>query len=165
MTPKPIAMRCEEISSILKYCPVTGIFVWIGGGAKNNRIGKIAGRIDRTGYVRIQIHGVDYPAHRLAWFMFYGTEPIGMIDHINGQRADNRICNLRLSNCRANGKNRAEHRDGKLPGTSRERRCISKWRARIKVDGKTRYLGLFDSEQEAHLAYLAVERRIAEGGQ
>jgi len=88
-------------------------------------------------------------AHRVLYTLTHGSIPAGLvIDHINGERADNRLCNLRVVTKQQNDQNRTRARgcDWYKPR--------GRWRARITVDGKEVRLGLFDSESAAHAAYL-----------
>jgi len=82
--------------------------------------------------------------------MTYGNVDFEMLDHINRDRSDNRICNLRISDYKKNGYNR----DAK--GYNYD---YNKWRARIKVDGKNIPLGRFDTEIEAKNAYLEAKKK------
>lgn len=59
--------------------------------------GDIAGRKNHDGYIHVSVFGKTYSGHRLAWFLHYGEFPELDIDHINRDRSDNRICNLRLA--------------------------------------------------------------------
>ena len=67
---------------------------------------KSCGSYDVYGYLKIKIKGRSFSAHRVAWFLYYGEVPIMEIDHINGNRADNRICNLRQVTRAENNNNR-----------------------------------------------------------
>ena len=106
-----------------------------------------------NGYFHGAINGTIYKAHRVVWKLCMGTEP-EMIDHINGDRADNRLCNLRPANPTINARNARLRIDSKsgLKGVSW---CNThkKWMAQIRVDTKTKYLGHFHEKLEAYEAY------------
>ncbi|HLW00913.1 MAG TPA: HNH endonuclease [Ktedonobacterales bacterium] len=101
--------------------------------------------------------GWDWPIvrmHRFVYELVHGPIPPGkQIDHINGDTLDNRLANLRMVSNRENAHNKQRHRTGKLPGTTFDTRKKC-WRATLQIDGKSRSLGGFDTEQEAHQAYL-----------
>jgi hypothetical protein len=134
----------------LGYDPETGNFHRINraGGQPN-----IAGYVHKqSGYRYINYKGKARKAHRLAWLFCFGYDP-KEIDHINGNRDDNRISNLREVDRRGNNQNMAKHRAGHLPGTTfRKRR--KPWQAQIDINGKSKYLGSFATEKEAHEAYI-----------
>lgn len=154
-------LTAEALRSLVCYDPRSGQFTrllranWCAAG----------GWLDRNGHVRISIAGRAYAAHRIAWLYVHGRWPQGDIDHINGDRADNRIENLR-DVCKAmNQQNqRKAHRTnatGLLGVTFNTAR--SKYQAQIGVSGRNKYLGLFDTATEAHQAYLAAKRALHEG--
>lgn len=145
----------EYLQSILDYNKDTGIFTWKKKSSKFSKIelGTIAGSYDKYGYRRIKIDFTHYKTHRLAWLYVYGSLPKGHIDHINGVVDDNSITNLRLVSDRENQQNRKTHRAGALVGASFHK-ATSKWQAQIKVNKKQIYLGVYNTEQEAHEAYL-----------
>ena len=114
-------------------------------------------------YVNMTIRGQSYKYHRLLWSLYHKTDIVNdmEIDHINGDKTDNRIENLRLVTKRTNLQNMWRHRQGKLSGTyydsSNKHR---KWIARAKVNKKGKYIGAFKTQQEAHEAYLMFCRTI-----
>jgi hypothetical protein len=74
---------------------------------RRNRVaGQEAGYTNNIGYRQVSLCGKIYSVHRIAWAFYYGEEPSGEIDHINGNRADNRLCNLRLATSAQNNQNR-----------------------------------------------------------
>lgn len=106
------------------------------------------------GYFRIRLNGVMHLAHRLAFFLQGIEIPEGMqVDHINGNTRDNRWANLRLVTHRENQRNGKIHRRGRLVG-AQPATTIGKWKGIIYYRKSTHYLGTFDSEREAHEAYL-----------
>ena len=112
------------------------------------------------GYCLVWFKDKALKYHRIIWTLLNGDIPEGMqIDHIDGDRLNNNVNNLRLVSSRGNGQNRIGHRNGKLVGCTycKQNR---KWKAQIKVNGKQKYLGLFDTEQEAHEAYLKALKEI-----
>ena len=141
---------------LLSYDPVTGDLWWKFMPFRRTREGTIAGCVRSDKYRIIGIHGTNFLAHRLAWLITYGDWPKGQIDHVNMNRDDNRLSNLRdvsvssnQANCRARRdspfgmKGVGRHKDGK------------RFRARIHVEGKEIYLGVYSTPEQAHAAYCA----------
>lgn len=94
----------EYLNSIFEYKD-DGKLYWKIKTNNRIRIGSIAGTLNKNGYLLVQINKIMYYAHRLIWKMFYGTDPKEQIDHINHDRIDNRIENLREVSAKSNGKN------------------------------------------------------------
>ena len=143
----------EYLKSILNYDPLTGIFIWINKPSKFNsiKIGDLAGYINTyTGYHLIRINRFNYPAHRLAWLYMYGSFPLYDIDHINHNRSDNRIENLREVTLQENQKNRSKNKNNTSGVTgiywieSRKR-----WRVSISNAGKNNFIGNFKIKEDA----------------
>lgn len=150
-----------ELREWLRYDAETGFFYWIKTQNGKTNAGSPAGTICEKGYVKINYNKRPMLAHRLAWLFACGEDPGPMqIDHINCDRADNRICNLRLA---TNANNMQNTR--KRGGTTSQYKGVSwqeakgKWRADIRANGKQMYLGLFKDEHEAYLAYCAAAAR------
>ncbi|EFH4017810.1 HNH endonuclease [Escherichia coli] len=148
----------ELLRSLFLYDPVTGRLCH-----KANRCRVKAGsyadstrRADGYHQVALRLDGKQYQlkAHRVAWILEHGAIPDGLqVDHINGIRDDNRLCNLRLVTQRENDQNRRKAR-----GYGWNKGC-SKWEAYIRVDGVRHHLGLFTSEAAARAAYLKAKAR------
>jgi hypothetical protein len=92
-----------------------------------------------------------YQAHRLAWLYMHGEWPVGDLDHINGDPADNRIANLRIATQSQNNANRRARR-GRNKGVYMEKKT-GKYKANICVNRKQIYLGRFESAEAAKAAY------------
>jgi len=121
--------------------------------------GKEAGTYDKNaGYVRVTIFGRKVLAHRLIWLMFNKSWPEGEIDHINGNPIDNRIENLRDVPHSENVKNAAIRKDNKSGVTGVHfYEKTQNWKANIRVDGKLKHLGTFETFSDAVLARKAAE--------
>lgn len=143
----------EELHKILDYDPLTGIFRWKVAKGYKIKVGSIAGSETGRGYLRIVIDNKKYMAHRLAWFHTFGEWPPKFIDHINGNKLDNKLSNLRLATRAENGYNRPALKNntsgvkGVYWHTGEE-----KWRGRMHVDGVEIQIGRWDSLDEARLA-------------
>lgn len=112
------------------------------------------------GYRASTISGAHIRAHRAAWAVHYGAWPDGMLDHINGDKADNRIANLRIVDDVENGRNYPKSRRNKSGQTGvRWNKTKGKWRARITVEGRVIELGDFVVFDDAVSARKAAERR------
>jgi HNH endonuclease/AP2 domain len=151
-------MDIDALRKALNFDMATGTFTWLTSG-RNHKIGDVAGCVNAKGYRYIGFRGVLYRANRLAWVFLHGEWPKGQIDHINGDRDDNRASNLRDVTGAGNQQNRRQgnkNSKSSLLGVSWHTQN-KKWRALITVDRKTLYLGCFETEHAAHLAYLAAK--------
>jgi hypothetical protein len=152
----------SELKQVLNYNQDTGIFTWKIDIGKKYKAGQQL-KSTQHGYIRITYKQKTYKAHRLAWLYVYGKLPDNFIDHINGIRNDNRICNLRdVTHTENNQNQRKPHKSNKSSGllgtTWHIRDC--RWQASIKSNGKTIFLGNFDDKYSAHNAYLNAKRLL-----
>ena len=149
----------EELMAIVSYSEDTGLFTWRGNRGRYYRGGRVAGHKDSKGYICIGILGISYRAHRLAWLYVYGCWPEKQIDHINGERADNRISNLRDVGCELNSQNKLSAMKTSKSGLLGVYfdKSHKKWRAEIIANSRRHRLGRFDTAEEAHAAYLGAK--------
>lgn len=154
----------STLVSVIDYNPETGAMVWrrrnavLFGGDAGRCAGwntRYAGRpalqcADSEGYRHGSVLGCHVKAHRAAWIIVYGREP-ETIDHINHNKADNRIANLRDVANKENQRNQPVRRDNSsgATGVSLDK---GRWRARIYVAGVERLLGYFSTFEEAAAA-------------
>lgn len=156
-------LTAEYLRSRLTYHPETGVFVWKPlalrhpDAAKWNgrRAGSPAGSAARHGYVVLCLDGKRYYAHRLAWYLVHGTWP-QEIDHIDRNRSNNTITNLRASTRRENSRNlsrkRRKNNTSGVRGVTWDKKN-SRWIAAITVDRKRIMLGRFATKEKAAEAY------------
>ena len=127
-------------------------------------VGPLSRKPMRDGYLQCSVNNVKYRQHRLAFLILGITIPEGkVIDHINGNKLDNRLCNLRIVSQQTNNCNQTMHREGRTPGVlwnSRDK----KWSANITVNKKRIYLGYFKTEQEAIKSRLDAENKYLNKG-
>lgn len=135
-----------DLRDFLRYEPETGELFWTVDVSNANKSGDRAGGSIRERYRRVHLKGKNYLEHRVVWFLVHGAWPKGQIDHINGDKQDNRIANLRAVNAFQNMQNRAPHREGKSWGVHFVR---GKWHASIGHDGESIHIGVFEFEIEA----------------
>ncbi len=153
----------DRVSEFLTYDPIGGEFRWRVSRRKGRPSGDIAGSTDSHGYRQVCIDGRKYLAHRIAWLVVYGEWPTHEIDHINGDKTDNRIANLRRATRHLNTQNiRAARRDSQngLAGVMQRGRRFG---ARITANGAVHFLGMYDTPEQAHAAYLSAKRRLHMG--
>jgi hypothetical protein len=153
-------MTADELRDLLEYSAETGVFIWRVRPSKAVLSGTPAGcKEKRIGYITIGIRGRIYKAHRLAWLHTYGSWPKGLIDHINGNKSDNRIANLRDVFADGNAQNIRKPNRRNKSGFMGVIFFQNKWRASITVTGKTKWLGDYATPEEAHQVYLVAKRK------
>ena len=149
----------EELKELFHYEPDTGLFRWkfSRGGAEAN---SVAGSLHSKGYIDVTINEKHFKAHRLAWALYYNQDPGGMqIDHIDKNKSNNKITNLRLASHRGNKANSGPKKNNKL-GVKGIYYKNDKFRATIKKNGKTCHLGYYDTIEEASDVYCAAAEEL-----
>lgn len=155
----------EYLRQRLRYEPETGRLIWRYNETMptrwNSRWTDVpAGRISQCGYNQVSIYGTRYPSHRIIWAMTHGVWPGGEIDHIDGNRLNNRIENLRDVNRTENSKNMALRFDSTSGATGVcWDKSRNKWAAHIRINGLRLNLGRFISLEDAIGARKAAEER------
>ena len=170
-------ISAEEACELLTYDPSTGELRWRArrpemftptftrtrehACANWNSIyaGTIAGTVDGLGRRQIAVYGRLYKAHRLIWLMVHGRWPDAQIDHVDGIRDNNELENLREATQSQNQQNRSYRSPRGLIGASIHKKT-GRWLGRIRADGVTRNLGLFDTAEAAHAAYCREKERL-----
>lgn len=152
-------LTAEKLRSILHYDPATGIFTWKVRTANQVKAGDIAGSLDGGGYLSIRVCSRLYLAHRLAWLYTYGEWPKDQIDHINRNKTDNRIANLRDVSHKQNGQNASKPSNNTSGHTGVYwYKRDSKWQAKIMHNQKLIHLGYFTTIEDAVSARKAAEK-------
>ena len=151
-------LTAEYLRSVLDYDPESGIFTWKVRTSNRVKVGDVAGRPGVNGYLQISVQSRLYQAHRLAWLYMCGSWPKDQIDHINRNRSDNRIANLREVTNKQNNQNRSKSSNNTSghPGIYWHKQS-SKWQAKITHSQKQIHLGLFATIEEALAARKAGE--------
>lgn len=145
------------LKKLLNYDPDTGIWTWNVSRGKNNCEGMRAGCVDTYhGYRRISINDISYRSARLAWFYSFGRWPKGHIDHINHNKLDDRVANLRDVKPIINQRNRPLHSNN-TSGICGIRFHDGKYEACIIINQKYIYLGRFTNKCDAIAARKAAE--------
>jgi len=154
-------LTAAQLREILRYDPITGTFYRLKNTGATGRIGPINVRPSVRGAYAICVHANKHYAHRLAWLYMTGEWPAHEIDHIDGNPLNNRFANLREATGAQNKQNqrrpKTTNKSGFLGAFKHDAR---RWRANIQINGKTIHIGLFDSAEEAHAAYVEAKRRL-----
>jgi hypothetical protein len=154
-------VKIERLREVLAYDPLTGDLRWIQTLSNRATAGSIAGA-PRTGarYGSVMVDGESLLTHRVAWALHYGEWPSQELDHINRNRADNRISNLRLSN-----RSQQLHNTGLREDNTSGHKGVSwdnGWRAYITINGVRQSLGRHPTYQAAVAAREAAEANLKE---
>jgi len=151
---KPDPTILEFIRKWWRYDPQTGLVLWRAKAPKSRRVaGDVVGFISSQGYRVARVKRKEIKLHRVAWFLHYGEWPALQVDHINRDRADNRIENLRLATNQENARNKGQS------GLRRPSWNRKKWEARITHNYKTIPLGSYDCFAHALRARRAAEAK------
>jgi hypothetical protein len=137
-------MNIDDFNELI-YNSETGLFY-----RKANHE-KVIGTINQSGYVVFRVKGKLYYAHRIAFFISFGFIP-SMVDHINRNRSDNKLINLREADATLNAQN------SKGYGVTKPKQT-KKWSSAITNNRKRIHLGYFDTAEQAHKAYCLAKQK------
>lgn len=148
----------DTILNDINYDRENGKLYWNKSGS-GRKLHKSIGTTTKQGYLQTTIKGVQLKVHHIVWFIETGKWPLEQIDHKDKDKSNNRFLNLREGNS-VNQHNRSI-RVGKsgLPGAYKVNKK-KPWRSTIKINGKTKSLGLFNTKEEANAAYMKVKESI-----
>ena len=138
----------QRIYELLKYDEESGNLLW-KTDRLNTKAGKVAGCLNTAGYVQVYLDNVPYYAHRIIYALSFSQKAFEFIDHVDGNRSNNRLNNLREVSSAANAQN------NKVRGTTLSRYG---WCSSITTNYQQKHLGYFDTEEEAHQAYLEAKK-------
>lgn len=164
-------LTAEQLRELLNYAPETGIFTWAVAGRGRN-VGSPAGSKDHRGYIQLSLGPrkarLRIYMHQAAWLYVHGYWPVQDIDHINHDKSDNRIENLRELSRSLNQQNQirphANNKTGFLGVYANKPGRKKPYLATIFVKGRHVHLGAFDTAEEAHAAYVEAKRRLHPAG-
>jgi len=144
----------DELRKRLAYRS-DGVLIWKRPLSHNIKPGDLAGTINNKGFVHVQFNKFKIVAHRIVWAIIKREDPLELqIDHINENKQDNKIANLRKATKKQNACNQKA-----VKGYYFSKRQ-KKWKAAIRLNGKKKHLGYFDTEQQAREAYLRAKEKL-----
>lgn len=141
-----------ELNRLFAYDATTGILRWKVSTGNRVKAGEECGSIDSKGRRRVLFRGKTYAVHQLVFAMHHGRWSIAQVDHIDGDKLNNRIENLREATNAQNARNRLYKNRTKPRGVSMHKRD-RRYHARIMVDGRSMFLGSFDNAERAAHEY------------
>jgi hypothetical protein len=156
-------LQIGRLRDVLDYDPKTGVLSWKTRISARCKMDEPAGSVDLHGYRRIALDGVLYPAHHLAWFLFYGKPAKDEIDFENLNKDDLRIRNLRQASRAENARNIGVYSSNTTgyKGVARFNTPRKlKYRAQITFNNKRIHLGLFDTAEAAYEAYCKYAKKM-----
>ena len=152
MKAKPLP-PLEELKEFLDYNPDTGIFTWIKKPSNRVKVGQVAGVMNSwTYYIQIRFKGTDYKAHRLAYYMYHGVDPLeNLVDHKHNPKTNNKIDNLRLANNSQNQMHRVNLNRNNTSGVIGVywNKKAKKWYSKIYYHSSQKHLGYFINKEDA----------------
>lgn len=160
-------LTAARLRELLHYDPATGQFTRKIRTAQRHQVGDRADFLIATGpllgYFRVSIDSKRYLAHRVAWLYMHGSWPVDQIDHINGNRSDNRIENLRDVSQQLNRENIRGPQKDNASGYLGVHFAQNLWYAKVQHHGKTVYISSHKTPEIAHAAYVKAKREHHEG--
>lgn len=149
---KQIKPLPEYNKLIEHFVVIDGCLVWKKPTSYRAKVGDKCGT-EIKGYLATTIENNRYYNHRIIWKMYYGAEPEGYIDHIDGNPLNNEISNLRVVSHQSNMRNQKK-RSTNTSGVTGVywAEAKNKWYAQITVGGKTKHIGFFETLEDAEKA-------------
>lgn len=155
----------ERLIELVNYDCETGLFTRKKSVGRSFA-GRVLGYTKNNGYIAFTLDSKKYFAHRLAWLYVHKKLPEHDIDHIDGNRSNNKIKNLRdiprSSNLENSAKAKSSNKSTGLIGAYLHKKT-GKFTSRIQVDKKDNYLGSYDTAQLAHEAYMNAKKKLHKG--
>lgn len=157
--------KISRLRELLSYDPLAGKISWRINryGYRNSlaaKAGDVAGSLFSNGYRYVAIGKNRQLSHRIAWAMYYGRWPKGDIDHINMDRLDNRIVNLRIATRAQNMSNRSHTKGNTLKAKGVELTRTGRYAVKISKDYKRYHVGTFDTVAQAIDAYATKAKEL-----
>lgn len=154
-----------RVRALFTYDPMTGSVTRRVRTSNRTHAGQTVGHIDSKGYLNVRVDGHTFKLHRVAWLCMTGAWPTNQIDHIDGDKQNNKWSNLRDVEPAANAQNKRTALSTNVSGLLGVgyRRDTGRYWARITVGSKTISLGVHQSAEAAHAAYLSAKRKLHEG--
>jgi hypothetical protein len=149
----------EDIGDYVRYDGKN--LYWTVDRKPYKSLGKISGSVSENGYMRLMFRGKKYLSHRVIWFLVNKEQPPEYLDHINNDRLDNRIENLRAVSSKQNTYNTVlniKNTSG-VKGVSWHKHT-GKWQARMRINDKEQYLGIFDNIEDAERVMKETREKI-----
>lgn len=142
----------QRLRELFDYDPETGLLTWRGKASRKHHPGMTAGTRHHSGAWQVRINGTIFLVHRIIWKWLHDEEPV-VVEHRDGDEGNNREANLRAADTSLNGQNRRKVQGKKLPkGVYRNRQ--GKFVAQMKHQGSHFYLGIHETPEAAHKAYV-----------
>jgi hypothetical protein len=160
MRANELLLPARRVRYWLDYDPLTGVLTR-RHNSHRCAAGAIYGRANGNGYLKSTLEGLTFYAHRVAWAHAHGCWPEFAIDHVDGNRANNRLSNLRVATWSQNNHHKKAIRAG-LKGAFTAHTLASgelMWRSIIRIGGINTHLGVFTTEQAAHEEYCLAAAR------
>ncbi|MDO9381848.1 MAG: HNH endonuclease [Hyphomicrobiaceae bacterium] len=149
----------ERLREVVSYNSETGEFRWLQNSSPYAKrhpysAGDVAGARHSNGYLAFWVDRKKYLAHRVAFFWVHGRWPSADLDHVNRDRTDNRIVNLREASRVQNNGNSGipNHNTSGIKGV-RWHAARGKWVAQISINNRCKYLGIYADKEDARVAY------------
>jgi len=154
-------MTAELARQLFSYDHKSGELIWRRNVGSRAKVGTVAGFVSTDRYRRIGYKGISYLSHRLVWLYHKGTWPEKFLDHIDGDRTNNRVENLRSASRTENNRNVSVQKNNTsgFKGVSFMRRD-NVWVAQIVADRKNYFLGRFPTPEEAYAAYCKAAKEL-----
>ena len=158
MNKKKQTPALERLQELFRYDAETGSLIRLTRPCNAVQVGDKAGYKKSDGfssYWIVKVDGKSYPVHAIAWKMAYGKDPADGFDihHGEGGSLDNRLQNLEAITHRANTSKEKTQKSG-LPAGVVFHKKAKRYQAQASLNGKYKYLGLYDTPEQAHQAYL-----------
>ena len=151
----------EIIQDDIEYLPDTGELFW-KRSSRGRKLSKPIGCTNTKGYRVVTLGGTQFKLHRVVWFKVYGEWPEGELDHIDKNKDNNKVENLRVgSSINSHNRSMPLPRSGLIGACWNKAR--QKYKTAIRIDGKNIHLGYFDTPEEASSVYLKAKERVLNG--